>query len=234
MKICSFLLLCLALSACRPVRDTKNYYNAHINPKASIDYANPVCEEVPAAFLDAYYAVDSAVVRFVDQIDLLDSNLDAAWIANQKATYPWIKSLAVFNREKFFVAGDDSLGFEPDVYEALSLVTGEKKRFFLLIKDRVFLAHVATLGNEDFRTTFIEMDMRALTNELHDSKAFISFEGHLFGSATELPGIGLKEIYAEKKYAGNVQFGDTSIFWIRSMAADNLFYIYEDTSVCAK
>lgn len=222
------ILLCglLFLVACTPVRVTKQYYEDYVNPKPSIDYEDTVSTDLPAEFLDDYYTVDSKIVRLVDQIELNDAQLDSAWLEAQKAMHPWVRHMAVLDGELLFISGDDALGFDPAVREALAGKTEAPGRFFVGSADRVFLVHVGAFGHEQLRTTIVEVDVPLLTMEIPANRTGLFAGERFFGGATPVPADALAGIVESSSYSGERGIGDRDLYWIRSMASDNLVYIY--------
>lgn len=221
-------LLCglLLLAACTPVKTTREYYEDYVNPKASIDYEATVTTDLPAEFLDDYYTIDSKIVRLVEQIDLMDSQLDADWIGRQKTAHPWVRHMAVLDQDLLFVAGDDSLGFDPLIRESVTELAKEPKRHFISSDGRVILVHVGSVGNERLRTTLVEVDMDALTTELRERKTALFTADAVFGQASGVSVEALRPIAESRSYSGSRDAGDVDVSWVRSMAADNLIYIY--------
>lgn len=226
MKKQLFLCGLLFLVACTPVKTTREYYEDYVNPKASIDYENTVTTDLPAEFLDDYYTIDSKIVRLVDQIELMDFQLDAAWIGQQKAAQPWIRHMAVLDGEQLFLAGDDTLGFDPQLRESLVELGKEPKRHLIQSADRVILVHVGSIGNDSLRTTLVEIDMDLLTAEIRDRKTSLFTGDKVFGQAAGVSAEALLPITKSTSYSGSRDAGDVDVYWVRSMASDNLIYIY--------
>ena len=222
------LLLCalLVLVACTPVRVTKQYYEDYVNPKPSIDYEDTVDTDLPAEFLDDYYTVDSKIVRLTYQIEKLDSQLDAEWIAGRKAEDPWIRHMAVLDKELLFVSGDDVLGFDPGIREKLEGRTAQPGRFFVSTDDRVILVHVGVVGSELIRTTLVEVDLPLLAMEIPAGRTALYTGDRVFGGTLNVPDDTLADITGSSSYSGEQGVGGKDMYWVRSMAADNLVYIY--------
>ena len=222
------LLLCaiLFLVACTPVKVTKQYYEDYVNPKPSIDYEDTVSTDMPVEFLDDYYAVDSKIVRLVNDVELLDSQLDAEWIANRKAADPWVKNMAVLDRELLFITGDDALGFDPAIRVELEGRTGEAGRFFVTAGERVILVHVGTVGQELVRTTLVEVDLSLLAMDIPGGRTALYAGDRMHGGALAVPAETLAGITGSTRYSGEEGVGGRDMYWIRSMASDNLVYIY--------
>lgn len=222
------LLSCLLFFvACTPVKVTKEYYEDYVNPKPSIDYENTVSTELPAEFLDDYYTIDSKIVRLVDQIDLMDSQLDASWIEGQKSAHPWIRHMAVLDQELLLITGDDTLGFDPHIRDSLAGKTTEARRFCITSNDRVMLVHVADAGNAKFRTTLVEIDMALLAADVPGSRTSLVTGDQVHGG-TAVPADTLADIEKSTSYAGQAGLGERDLYWIRSMASDNLVYVYSN------
>jgi hypothetical protein len=222
------ILLCglLFLVACTPVKVTRQYYEDYVNPKPSIDYEDTVSTDLPAEFLDDYYTVDSKIVRLVDQIDLMDSQLESSWVDTQKAVHPWVRHMAVLDGELLFISGDDTLGFDPAIREALAERTATPGRFFISSADRVILVHVGAVGHEQLRTTLVEVDLPLLTMEIPGNRTGLFAGERLFGGSMEVPADALAGIVESTSYSGERGAGGKDFYWIRSMASDNLVYIY--------
>lgn len=222
------LVLCalLLLAACTPVKTTREYYEDYVNPKASIDYEATVSTDLPAEFLDDYYTVDSQLVRLVDQIELMDVGLDSDWIGQQKTAHPWIRNMAVLDGELLFLAGDDTLGFDPQLRESLAELAGEPRRHVLASAGRVILVHVGSVGHETLRTTLVEIDMGRLTEDLRDRKTSLFAGGAVYGQAAGVPAEALQSVADSTSYSGSREAAGVEFSWVRSMASDNLIYIY--------
>jgi hypothetical protein len=222
------LVLCalLLLAACTPVKTTREYYEDYVNPKASIDYEATVTTDLPAEFLDDYYTVDSKIVRLVNQIELMDAGLDGDWIGQQKAAHPWVRHMAVLDGELLFLAGDDSLGFDPQLREGLAELAKGPGRHILASDGRVILAHVGYVAHDTLRTTLVEIDMDRLTEEIRDRKTSLFAGGVVYGPAAGVSAEALRPVAESSSYSGSGDVGGADISWVRSMASDNLIYIH--------
>jgi hypothetical protein len=222
------LVLCarMFLAACTPVKTTREYYEDYVNPKASIDYEASVSTDLPADFLDDYYTIDSKIVRLVDQIELMDERSDSDWIGQQKAAHPWIRHMAVLDGELLFLAGDDTLGFDPQLREGLAELSGEPRRHVLVSDGRVILVHVGSVSHDTLRTTLVEIDMDRLTEELRDRKTALFAGGSVYGQAAGVPAEALQPVADSSSYSGSRDAAGGEFSWVRSMASDNLIYIY--------
>jgi len=228
MKFFFPLVVFLLLSACRPVHTTQQYYNDYVNPTASVDYDDTVSADIPVEFLDDYYTIDSKIVRFVDQIVLLDSRLDNSWIELQKSIHSWIKYIATMYNDHLFIAGDDTLGFDPEVREFLTGLSTKEKRFFLFKNDRTFLIDVASVANKKFMTTIVELDPKMLTAEVPNNRTVLSVDDHVFGVVSTSLTDRVGKLQSAKRYSGQFSLDDKEWYWIRSMASDNLLYLYSN------
>jgi len=228
MKFFFPLVVFLLLSACRPVHTTQQYYNDYVNPTASVDYDDTVSADIPVEFLDDYYTIDSKIVRFVDQIVLLDSRLDNSWIELQKSIHSWIKYIATLDNDHLFIAGDDTLGFDPEVREFLTGLSTKEKRFFLFKNDRTFLIDVASVANKKFMTTIVELDPKMLTAEVPNNRTVLSVDDHVFGVVSTSLTDRVGKLQSAKRYSGQFSLDDKEWYWIRSMASDNLLYLYSN------
>jgi hypothetical protein len=226
MKIFFAFVALFLVVACRPVHVTKQYYDEYVNPKPSIDYEDTVSADIPAEFLDDYYTIDSKIVRLVDQIDLMDSRLDEAWISLQKTSNPWIKRLAVLDEHQLFVSGDDSLGYDPLARDVAAGLEEKAKRVVVYKDERIFLAHVASKGSDPLRTTLVELDIEALTAEIPNSRTLLAASGHVFGPSSGLPSEALVKLESSTNYSGSMRVDGRAWYWIRSMASNNLVYLY--------
>lgn len=222
------LLLCslLFFVACSPLKVTKQYYEDYVNPKPTIDYEDTFPTDLPQAFLDDYYTIDSKIVRVVDAVDLIDSRPDADWIQERKAQNPWITNIAVLDGELLYVVGDEALGFDMAVREALTGRVGEPGRFCITVGDRVILVHVVDAGSEELRATLVEMDVPLLALEIAGSRTSMFTGDRVFGPAGSLSPEALSGITESTSYSGESEIGGTDMYWVRSMASDNLLYLY--------
>ena len=228
MKFFFLLIVFILLAACRPVHTTQQYYNDYVNPTASINYEDTVSADIPAEFLDDYYTIDSKLVRFVDQVILLDSRLDNSWVELQKSVHPWIKNIATLDNDHLFIAGDDVLGFDPEVRNSLAGLTAKEKRFFLFKNGRTFLLDVASVANEQFMTTIVELDMNILTAEISNHRTLLFVDDHVYGAESTISADELVKLQSLKRYSGQFSIDDKEWYWIRSMASDNLVYLYSN------
>lgn len=226
MKIFLVLAAVFLVVSCRPVHTTKQYYDEYVNPKPSIDYEDTVSADVPAEFLDDYYTVDSKIVRLVDQIDLMDSRLGEEWIVLQKSANPWIKRMAVLDEHQLFVAGDDSLGYDPLARDVASGLPETAKRVFVFKDERTFLAHVTSTGSDTALVTLVEVDAEAMATEIPDARTVLFAAGHVYGAASGLPAETLAKIESSENYSGSMRIDGQTWYWIRSMGSDNLVYLH--------
>lgn len=226
MKIFLVLAIVFFVVSCRPVHTTRQYYDEYVNPKPSIDYESTLSADVPVEFVDDYYAVDSKIVRLVDQIDLMDSRLSEDWIALQKSTNPWIKRVAVLDENQLFVSGDDSLGYDPLARDIVSALAETAKRSVIFKDDRSFLVHVSNTNPETVLLTLVEIDVEAMSSEIPDARTVLLAAGHVYGAASGLSAEELAKIESSKNYSGSISIGGQTWYWIRSMCSDNLVYLH--------
>jgi hypothetical protein len=226
MKLLIPILALVLLAACRPVRTTQDYYNEYVNPVASIDYEDSVSANVPADFLDDYYTIDSKIVRFADQLDLLDARVDSSWIDFQKSVHPWIKYIAILDQDQLFVSGDDALGFDPEVRTGLLDLSSGKSRYFLFKNDRAFFIHYTFVSDEQYKATVVEVDLTALTAEIPNNRTIIAIDDQICGPV--IPNLSDACIRVQKstKYSGSIKIDASKWYWIRSMGSDNLVYLH--------
>jgi hypothetical protein len=226
MKIFFVLAAVFFVVSCRPVHTTKQYYEEYVNPKPSIDYEASVSADVPAEFLDDYYAIDSKIVRLVDQLDLMDSRFGEDWIALQKSVNPWIKRVAVLDAHQLFVSGDDSLGYDPLARDVASGLAKTATRVFVFKDERTFLVHAASTGSDAVLTTLVEVDVDAMAAEIPDARTVLFAAGHVYGAAPGLPAEALTKIESSDSYSGSMSVSGQTWYWIRSMGSDNLVYFH--------
>ncbi len=223
------LLCCLLFSvACSPLKVTKHYYEDYVNPKPSIDYEETFPTNLPRDFVDDYYTIDSKLVRVVKQIEVVDSRPDAAWIQERKVENPWIRNIAVMDEELLYVMGDESLGFDVTVRDALAGRVGEPGRFLATVDGRVILVHVNDTGNGQLRATLVEMDMPLLAMEIAGRKTSLFTGERVYGPAGSLTAEALSGITESTSYSGESEIAGKDVYWIRSMASDNLVYLYSN------
>lgn len=228
MKFLIPILALFLLTACRPVKATQQYYDDYVNPVASVDYENTLSADIPSEFLDDYYTVDSKIVRLAEQLDLLDSHVDNAWIEYQKSQQPWIMHIAVLDQDQLFVSGDDALGFDPGVRKFLAELSPEKTRFFFMDSNRTFFVHVVPLAEGQYKATVVEIDMKALAVEIPNNRTIIAIDDQICGPAiADLSEVCIN-LRKSTNYSGTIEINDSSWLWIRSMGSDNLVYLYLD------
>jgi len=228
MKLLIPILALVLLAACRPVRTTQDYYNEYVNPVASIDYEDSVSANVPSEFLDDYYTIDSKIVRFADQLDLLDARVDASWIDFQKSVQPWIKYIAILDQDQLFISGDDTLGFDPEVRTGLLDLSSGKTRYFLFQNDRAFFVHYTFASDEQYKSTVVEVDMAALAAEIPNNRTIIAIDSQICGPAIPNLSDACMRLQKSTKYSGSIKIDSSKWYWIRSMGSDNLVYLHLD------
>jgi len=227
MKILLPFLVVFMLVSCRPLKTTKHYYEDYVRPTPTIDYEDTVSADIPAEFLDDYYAIDSKIVRLADQMDLAEARTDDAWIRYQKDVNPWVLHIAVLDNDLLFVSGDDALGFDPEVRTALAGLAPGEKRTALIRSGRAFFVHVAPIAAGSLKTTVAEIDIPALTADVPSGRTSILVDGQSSGSLPATVTETLSKMDT-KKYSGQIGLEGKSWQWIRSMASDNLLYLYSN------
>ena len=228
MKFLIPILALFLLTACRPVKATQQYYNEYVNPVATIDYDDTISADIPAEFLDDYYTVDSKIVRLADQLDLLDSRVESSWIETQKSAQSWIIQIAVLDQDQLFVSGDDALGFDPVVRAALADLSPEKTRYFFMENERVFFVHIVPLAEGQYKSTIVEIDMKALAAEIPDNRTVIAIDDQVCGTAIATLSEACVKLQKSTNYSGTINSNDSTWYWIRSMGSDNLVYLHLD------
>lgn len=228
MKYFLLVLASFSLIACRPVHVTKTYYDEYINPTASIDYDDTITTNLPDIFIDNYYSIDSNLARIVNQLDLSESTISESWIYQQKTEYSWIKSAATWDKDILYISGDDTLGFDPlarrvaaDSFEIKgSIIAHDENRFFLV--------HTTSDGNASQRLAIVEFDITAMLENLDQSVISLAINGQpLDAGAAQYAEIVAKAA-SSTKYSGSKRQDGQTVYWIRSMAADNLIYLYSN------
>lgn len=227
MKILLPFLVLFMLVSCRPLKTTKHYYEDYVRPTPTIDYEDTVSADIPADFLDDYYTIDSKIVRLADQIDLAEARSDDAWIRFQKDVNPWVLHIAVLDNDLLFVSGDDALGFDPELRTALAGLAPGEKRTVLVRSGRAFFVHVAPVAAGSLKTTVAEIDIPALTADVPADRTSILVDGQSSGSLPATVTETLSKMDT-KKYSGQIGLEGKSWQWIRSMASDNLLYLYSN------
>jgi hypothetical protein len=170
--------------------------------------------------------VDSKIVRLAEQLDLLDSQVESSWIENQKSLQPWIMHIAVLDQDQLFVSGDDALGFDPMVRKLLTDLSPEKTRFFFMDSERVFFVHVAQLAEGQYKSTIVEIDMKALAVEIPNNRTVIVVDDQVCGPAMASLSEACVNLQKTTNYSGTLKINDSSWSWIRSMGSDNLVYLH--------
>lgn len=228
MKYFLLVLASFSLIACRPVHVTKTYYDEYINPTASIDYDDTITTNLPDIFIDNYYSIDSNLARIVNQLDLSESTISESWIYQQKTENSWIKSAATWDKDILYISGDDTLGFDPlarrvaaDSFEIKgSIIAHDENRFFLV--------HTTSDGNASQRLAIVEFDITAMLENLDQSVISLAINGQpLDAGAAQYAEIVAKAA-SSTKYSGSKRQDGQTVYWIRSMAADNLIYLYSN------
>jgi hypothetical protein len=227
MKILLPFLVLFMLVSCRPLKTTKHYYEEYVRPTPTIDYEDTVSADIPVAFLDDYYTIDSKIVRLADQMDLVEARTDDAWIRFQKDVNPWVRHVAVLDNDLLFVSGDDALGFDPELRTALAGLAPGEKRTVLMRGGRAFFVHVASVAAGTLKTTAAEIDIPSLAADVPAGRTSLLVDGQATGP---LPAAVVETLSKmdTKKYSGQIKLEGASWQWIRSMAADNLLYLYSN------
>jgi hypothetical protein len=223
------LLCCLLFCvACSPFKVTKQYYEDYVNPKPAIDYEDTFPTDLPQEFLEDYYKIDRKIVRVAEQIDIVDSHLDAAWIQQTKAANPWVRHIAVMDDKMLYVSGDEDLGFDSTVREALADRVGETGRFCATVGDRVLLVLVSDVGNGQLRVALVEMDVPLLVMEIAGRGTSLFTGERVYGPAATVSAEALSDITESTSYSGESNVAGTDMYWVRSMASNNLVYLYSN------
>jgi hypothetical protein len=223
MKKLVLFSLIFAFIGCRPITITQRYYQEYVSPKPSISYEEIDFDNIPTDFLNTYYDIDSRFVRVANTIDLTE-NFELTLQSSHPDTQ-WIKNFASFDADHIFVSGDDVIGYDPVVRKLMD-ETQEETSFFKEAADRLFWLNIITKEEENKHYLIFEIDKDFLLS-LKTSDAF-SFvvdglpleKNHAF-SPERLP-----KIQKKKQYSGSYREEQKRIYWIRSMAADNLYYFF--------
>lgn len=227
MRIFFPMLVVMALCACRPVHDTKMFYDDYVNPKRTVDYDNSISTSIPDSFLQQYYAVDNSIVRFLDQLDLVNDDPDSSWIVAQKDHNPWLKRVAVFDSECVYLSGDDVLGYDPAIRDVLRDKKSRGKRFSLLHANRAFLVQSQTEVKGHERFAIAEIDLAAVMKSA-TVPFVVSIEDGTIGTAFSVSIEQINKIRVSKNYSGSFSADKHRTCWIRSMAAVDFVYFYEE------
>lgn len=228
MKYFLLVLASFSLIACRPVHVTKTYYDEYINPTASIDYDDTITTNLPDIFIDNYYSIDSNLARIVNQLDLSESTISESWIYQQKTENSWIKSAATWDKDTLYISGDDTLGFDPlarrvaaDSFEIKgSIIAHDENRFFLV--------HTTSDGNASQRLAIVEFDITAMLENLDQSVISLAINGQPLDAGAAQYAEIVAKASSSTKYSGSKRQDGQTVYWIRSMAADNLIYLYSN------
>lgn len=222
MKNYLFLLLFFSLCACRPINVTQQYYQEYINPKPSISYEDLDFDNVPDDFLHSYYAMDSQLVRISNKLAIVDNfEQPELWF---DADENWLQYFAVFDAHHIFIAGDDLLGFDPVVRNILRDLD-QKTSLFKWEANRLLWINSLDREQEEQEYLVLEIDQQAWLALKTTESLFIVVDSTALNN-NNLPGEDLISIQKSKKYSGSYKKHQQKIYWIRSMAAENLFYFF--------
>lgn len=226
MKYGFFLILVLFCSSCRPVHETKLYYDEYINPKASIDYDASVSTELPQNFLDNYYSVDSKLVRLVHQLELADSVISDSWMSGFRSENVWIKAAASWDKDLFFISGDDVLGYDPTSRKIIADLSDGADSFMIVEDERLFLLHVTRVDKNPTGISLVEINAANLLEGVEQHGLSLAIDGAPILSSTISGSDALAKAAASTRYSGQSRQDNQTLYWVRSMAASNFMYLH--------
>lgn len=224
-----YLFVVAFLSACQPVHTTQQYYKEYINPKAAIDYDFTYSLNLSEEYLDAYFQIDSSLTKLRDDLNYIEIPSREALINVDSLSQPWIKDMAFYDDSFFFIAGSQSLAMDNDIKEFLQMhVQRTETSFMAIIKDTCFFINTLKIGDDIFRTVVVELDIEELLKDIHLANFVLSVEKALIYGQQHT--IMVDDIYdkamRDKSLSGKVRYENKSQQWVRSLAADNLIYIF--------
>lgn len=220
--ILSFIFFFLG---CRPIKTTQEYYQEYISPKPSIAYEDIDFDNIPIDFLDNYYEIDSKIVRIANQIQLVD-NFNFQSQADNPDTI-WIKYFALFDADQIFISGDDVIGFDP-IVRGLIDESPDASSILKIESDRLFWIYTVTRDNSENKYLVFEIDQSALLSFKKSDSFFLVFDSFILENQNVFDPETLTKIQKSKKYSGSYRTSKQRVYWTRSMAADNLYYLFNN------
>lgn len=218
-----YLLLCLVFIfvGCRPITMTQRYYQEYVNPKPSITYEEMDFDNIPAEFLHHYYDIDSKFVRIVNEIHLVENFT----LQPDHPETTWVKYFASFDNDHLFISGDDVIGFDPLVRKLLD-ESGDATSIFKAENDRLFWLNILRKEEDKKHYLVFELNKSAILAMKQDDLFFMVADTQPLETQKNFSPEALTKIQKSKKYSGTYRGGEQRTYWIRSMAADNLYYFF--------
>lgn len=228
MKIVFLSLVVFIFSGCQAVHVTKQYYNEYVNPKAAIDYEDREEADIPTAFLDRYYSVDSRLVSLRNQIDMTESVADAQWFEALKVSYPWLKNIGFYDNEGMFVSGSEAFAYDSTIREMLVGPDTQAGTVLRHDYDRILMLNTVKTKLDTFRFVVLDLDFSALVEGLALDGLIIAIGDRVVAGeeAARIDAATFAAVSSDRDYSGSVSAGGGKYLWIRSHASDNLVYFF--------
>lgn len=227
-----FLLTFIFISSgCQPVHVTKQYYDNYVNPKASINYDFSSDIDLADDYLDVYFQIDSSLTKLKNELNYMESISRETMINSSALSQPWVKNVAFYDDKFTFIAGSQSLGMNESLNDFLLQDTQRaEKSFTLELHDAHFFIHTLKIGNDLFRTAVVQLDIQQLLKNIHLSEFVITIDKTIvYGPHNQdMVDAVYEKALRGKALSGTVMHEEKKRQWIRSLAADNLFYIFMD------
>lgn len=226
MKVFWMLIAVFFLCSCQTIHVTKQYYNEYINPKADVDYEVEEFDDFPEVFLAQYYHVDAQLVTVREQIEMLENPSTQQVAAYPVFHSPWIRDFIFLDSEYFHICGSEYLKYDYDLQSLLGDMPEESAMSLKRLQGKSFLVNTMKTGAEAYRHAFFDVDVAILFQDFfHENFGVLvdsvsAFENQPYAS----------EVAAAtrdtKKYSGDVSVHGRTLYWIRSVAVENVVYFY--------
>lgn len=226
-----FLLIFILLaSGCQTIHVTKQYYDDYVNPKASIDYDFSPDLGVANDNLDVYFQIDSSLTKLKNELNYMENITREAVVNSKSLSQPWVVGVAFFDDAFSFIAGSQSIHTNEELAGFLQTSAQRSETSSMVVlDDAYFFVHTLKIENDLFRTAVVQLDMQELLKNIHAPNFILAINALIaYGPQNQ----GLVDAVHNRAAHENV-FPEQCVTktppqWIRSLAADNLFYIFMD------
>ncbi|GAB1410038.1 hypothetical protein MASR1M90_11920 [Desulfovibrionales bacterium] len=226
---CKLYIFLFLLAACQPVHVTRQYYDEYINPKASIDYDFTYNLNLPEEYMNAYFDVDSSLSRLKDELNYIEYPNQEMLVNTNILSQSWIKEIAFYDDMFFFIAGSQALSMNERLKDFLQTQAQRtEKSFMVMMNDTCFFINTLKIGNDLFRTAVVEIDIEELLKNSNLPDFALSIDKTIVHGTQDNTMVDLvyEKAMRDKSLSGKARYENQSRQWVRSLAADNLIYIF--------